>query len=250
MKKEIRNVDKKLGIVQVTTADERWYIRPVTSEKSGLPEYKYVPSVTWICDFYPKGVEFYKWMASKGWDESQAIKEAAGTKGDKIHQGVYELSQGNVIKIDSKLLNKDTGEAEEISLEEYEALMSFVAWTKEAKPKFLKSEFVVFNDAQGYAGTIDMEVEIAGEKWIVDIKSSASIYPSHEIQLSAYKHAGFENHKIGILQVGYRRNKNKYKFTEIRDKFAAFLAAQTIWANETEGAAPSQKDYPLELKLA
>ena len=36
---------------------------------------------------------------------------------------------------------------------------------------------------------------------------------------------------------------------EVEDRFELFLAAQKIWAHETEGVAPKQKDYPRELKL-
>jgi hypothetical protein len=72
MKKVIREVDAKRGIVQVTIANERWYVKEERDPKTDLPVLKYVPSVTWITGHYPKGVEFYKWFASKGWDESQA----------------------------------------------------------------------------------------------------------------------------------------------------------------------------------
>ena len=37
--------------------------------------------------------------------------------------------------------------------------------------------------------------------------------------------------------------------TEIKDKFDLFLASKKIWAEETAGAAPLQRDYPLVLSL-
>jgi hypothetical protein len=58
-----------------------------------------------------------------------------------------------------------------------------------------------------------------------------------------------EKYKIAILQIGYKRNHKEYKFTELEDKFNLFLSAQTIWLNETSGQKPSQKDYPIKLKL-
>ena len=98
MKKEIRTVDKERGILQVTTVDERWYVKESKDEETGLPKHEYVPSVTWICDHYPKGVAFYKWLASKGWDESQAIKSAAGDKGSKVHYAIRDLIEGRVVQ--------------------------------------------------------------------------------------------------------------------------------------------------------
>jgi len=71
--KRIEIKDKSTGIVQVTIADERWYMMP--------PDYTIaVPSVTWKADYYPKGTEFYKWLANHGWDEAESIKKAAGIK--------------------------------------------------------------------------------------------------------------------------------------------------------------------------
>ena len=55
---------------------------------------------------------------------------------------------------------------------------------------------------------------------------------------------------MAILQLGYRRNKDHYKFTEIENKFDLFLAAKQIWLNETKGKVkPFQRDYPLSISL-
>jgi hypothetical protein len=68
MRKIIEEVDKKRRIIQITTADERWYVKESRDSKTDLPSYQYVRSVTWIAESYPKGVGFYKWLASQGWD--------------------------------------------------------------------------------------------------------------------------------------------------------------------------------------
>lgn len=238
-------------MVQITTVDERWYLKPLP-DVEGVPQIVTYPSVTWITEHYPKGVGFYKWLAEKGWDEAEAIKEAAGDRGSKVHQAIEILINGGEVRMDGKLLNKTTGEEEEIKLEEYEAIMSYVAWHKLVNPKILAVEGVVFNDEYHYAGTIDLICEINGEKWIVDFKTSQAVYPSHEMQVSAYKHCRDEwkDYKLGILQIGYRRNKDKYKFTEVDDKFDLFLAAKQIWANECKNVTYFQKDYPTVLTLA
>lgn len=251
MKKEIRTVDKAKGILQVTTYDERWYFRDKVNPETGLPDYEFVPSVTWICDHYPKGTAFYKWLASKGWDESQAIKTAAGDKGSKVHYAIRDLIEGKAVSIDAKYKNNSTGEDEELSFEEYDCLMSFVQWHKDAKPEFVSCEFAVWGD--GYAGTVDLLAKIDGKLFLIDFKTSQYIWPSMELQVSAYKHAledqGSEPVSLAILQVGYRLNKKRYKFTEVEDHYQEFLAAKTIWAKETKGVQPHQKDYPLRVKL-
>ena len=246
MRKEIKKI--KGDIVQITTQSERWYQRG---------ENEFVPSVTWITQFYPKGIAYYKWLASKGWDEAEAIKIAAGDKGSKVHQAIEELLKGEKVKMEAKFLNKTSGELEELTLEEYEALMSFVDWFNAVNPKMLASEITVFSKKFNYAGTVDFICEIDKQIYIVDFKTSQYIWPSHELQLSAYSKADFEqsfaqkwiNRKLAILQLGYRFNKRNWKFTEIKDKFQLFLAARKIWENECANIKPFQRDYPLELKL-
>ena len=100
MQKIIREVDEKRGILQVTIADERWYVKETTNPATELPIHTFVPSVTWIAGHYPKGIGFYKWLADKGWDESQAIKSAAGDKGSKVHDAISAILRGEEVRIE------------------------------------------------------------------------------------------------------------------------------------------------------
>jgi hypothetical protein len=96
--------------------------------------------------------------------------------------------------------------------------------------------------------------KIDGELYIIDFKTGQNVWPEYELQLSAYKAAYCEQNpvsspKLAVLQIGYRRNKDGYKFTDIPDKFDLFLAAKQIWANEHGADKPSQKEYPVTLSL-
>ena len=239
--------DKEKGFVQITCMDERWYLK--TGAKSALTEY--YPSVTWICGHYPKGVAFYKWLANHGWDESEALKQAAGNKGSKVHNAIVDLLDGKEVSMLAQYLNKDTEKMEELELEEYECLLSFVAWFKEAKPMIVSREVTVFNEELIYAGTVDLLCQIKGEMWLVDFKTGQYIWPEYELQVSAYRHALIQNKemKLAILQLGYRLNKKKYKFTEVQDKFDLFMSAYKIWQYEQEGVEPKKIDMPTSLKL-
>lgn len=247
MNKEIRQVSEDGKIVRITLLDERWYIK--TNEDGSIIEY---PSVTWIADNYPKGIGFYRWLADKGWDQAESLKEAAGDSGHKVHAAISDLLLGNTIALDGKLPNADTGELEDIKLNEYEAIMSFADWFKETNPKPLQNELTVFNDEHLYAGTADFICEIDGVRWLIDFKTSQNIWPSYEIQLSAYKHAlpsDLMPEKMAILQVGYSRNKKRWKFTEIEDQFDLFLAAKRIWEKECSNISPRKIDYPTSISI-
>lgn len=264
MKKEFRSVSD--GHVQVTVSDERWYSRPGVNAVTGLPEIQFVPSVTWIAGHYPKGIGFYKWLADKGWDESQAIKEAAGDKGSRVHRAIVDLLDGGTVPMDAKIALGDEP-AQELSLEEYDCLRSFADWWAACEPETLARELTVFSEEWQYAGTLDWvgmlntpPKGVSRGPWVLDWKTSQYVWPEHELQVSAYRHAdlidlhtradvrGMPWH-LGILQVGYRKNKAGWKLTEIQDQFPLFLAARQIWAKECAGVAPLRRDYPLSLTL-
>ena len=243
MKYEIKTVGK--NSIQITTTDERYY--QTTDEKTKVTTF--VPSVTWICSHYPKGIGFMKWLASKGWDEAEAIKESAGHRGSRVHQAVEDLNNGAKILHNQKFHNEETGTDEELTGEEYEAIVSYSDWFKATNPKILKAEHSIITSH--YGGTIDLIAEIDKQKWIIDIKTSQYIWPAHKLQVSAYKHAMKvpEDYKMAILSVGYNRNKNKYKFTEIDDKIELFRAAYKIWEEEVSQKSPPQVELPLSIDL-
>lgn len=267
MKKIIRDVDEKRGIVQVTTTDERWYMKPSVNKETGVPEYIGVPSVTFIAHSYPKGIGYMKWLSDKGWDEAEAIKNAAGNKGSKVHQACDAILSGHEVRIDSTFMNHETDKEEELTLEECDAIISFVKWMNDLKEKDrilipIANEQVLFSEKHGYAGTFDFICKIDDEYWLIDFKTSQYVWPEHQLQVSAYKEA-IENGEnpienlpedavlnLAILQLGYRLNKNGYKWNELEARFDLFLATKEIWKNEHGKEKPSQKDYPLVLSPA
>jgi hypothetical protein len=239
LKYETRVVDAEKGIVQITTEDERFYSKPVDGKMV------YIPSVTWITSKYPLGIAYMKWLASKGFDEAEALKEQAGEKGSMVHKVVEMLLTGSTIMYDTIVDDR------ELTAEEYAAVMSFVEWFELYKPSVISTETTIFAPDNRYAGTYDLLCTIKGIKWLIDLKTSASIWPSHECQISAYRHCLPEGViKLGILQLGYKYNKTKkWKFTEIEDQWELFNSVYKIWEKECLGIVPMQKDYPLSLTL-
>jgi len=211
-------------------------------------------------DITQKELDFYKWLAQKGWDEAEAIKVAAGDKGSKVHYACGDIDEGKEVRMDSKYLNQTTGQEEELTTEEYECLISFRDWTDKTKPELLASEITAFNKKEMYAGTIDKIYRIDKQIWILDLKTGQNLWPEQELQISSYSHLDIDFQKLGItkkewqgrklaiLQIGYRRNKNRYKFTEISDKFKLFLNAREVWENENPGAEPKQASFPVSIK--
>lgn len=280
MQKIIKEVDAKRGIVQVTVADERWYLKSNVDPVSGIPIYKGVPSVTWQGSYYPKGIGYYKWLGEHGWDESQALMREAGEKGSAVHKAIEMILANEEFRIDTKVSMVD-GTERELTFEELECVKSFCDWKAEMEKEWIittvRNGMTLISDKHNYGGTLDWLYTLTHRQtgevqvWLVDFKTSQQVWRSAEMQVSAYKRtieAG-ENPvellnengtgtgkyldvtaiRIAILQVGYRLNKRKYKFTEVEDCFDLFLVAQTIWQREVGDEQPRVVDFPIVLSV-
>src|SRR5205807_1201076 len=118
MRKIIRITDEKRGIVQITTSDSRWYMKPGIDPTTDLPVYLPVPSVTWIAGFWPKNEAFWKWVASRGWDEAETAKVAAGDKGSRVHLAIDRILKGQEFRIDTKVEDRGRSTEQEAATSE------------------------------------------------------------------------------------------------------------------------------------
>ena len=257
MKVEIREVDHSRGIVQITSPDQRFYARSV-KDSNGNPIWDYVPSVTWICDSgYPKDERLIRWVGSVGNHAAEEKKEAGGDKGSKVHNAVKVLVSGGDVLMDDSFVGTFTNEPTPLTPKEYFALMTFRDWCKKERPQIVASEYTVWNERYRYAGTVDLLCRLKSTEYrtvhLIDIKTSANIYPSMRLQVSAYKHADQSLPKgvrLGILQLGYEKNKEqKWKYTPVGDCFELFLAARKMWIDQNPDTKPFQREYPLSLSL-
>ena len=271
MKKEIKEIITLDGkkVCRITTPDERFYGKETTNPETGVPEIKWVASTTWIKSYWYKSPYLIKWIVNKGETEAEAIRKEAGIKGDKIHQATEDIDKGIGIKIDAPYLNKETGEMEELTAEECEAILSYRDYIDKEKPELLANEMTIFSkegSEEEYAGTLDrifakgFVKDKVRQILIVDIKSGQSLYKDMTIQLSAYSQADidyqklsitneeWENRKLVILQVGYNRNKNGWKETEVPDRYDLFKLAYQTWKEENPEAKPKQRDFPLVIQ--
>jgi hypothetical protein len=205
------------------------------------------------------------WLKKNGWDSDELVR-LAGDRGYKVHRALAVLNEGLPVNIDDAFENQSRTK-EELSSEEYAAIMSYVEWWESEgfdKYEILAWEYTIWPDARAcselyslneeyflFAGMVDLKVrrKSDGKIGVVDFKTSLDIWPSHEMQVSAYKRAdGAE--WAAILQLNYRRNKTKkWKFTEVDDCFDLFIATRKIWEREQRDVKPLQREFPLSLQL-
>ena len=206
---------------------------------------KVFPSVTTILNYYPQSAQLTRWIADQGWSESQAIKSAAGERGTKVHSGVESLLAG-------EQLMKDF-----FSLDEWHRLAAFVDWYREVSPEILASEVMLYSTKYKYAGKADCVAKIGGQTYIIDWKTSGSLYPHFALQAAAYAKAAeemklFKINFTACLQLG-NKTKKHYTFKTYdnwKDDFKTFLAVKTLYdADPSEDYQPPVLTLPEILKL-
>lgn len=268
MKKEIVQVDNERGITRITTVDERWYAREARDPNTGLPAVEFRPSITYKAKHYPKGKGFEMFLKRNG-DDAEMIRDLAAERGSKVHQAIEALNKGLSVSLGDKLTSNITGQLEDLTPDEYWCVMTYVSWwEREGKNQYeiLEVEDVIWPEVPKtpqngnrhseyggvlhFAATRDIRLrrKSDGSTGTVDVKTSQDIHPPHIIQVSAIAEACGDAWQA-ILRVGYKRNKNGYKFDEVERRLDLVEAANTIWMNETEGEKPLQRDYPLYLSL-
>lgn len=178
------------------------------------------PSVTTILQFYPKGLGFYKWLMKVG-DKADEIRDTAGDRGSRIHKVIETFLKHK--KVSYKL--------EELISEEVDYVEQFKKWFNSLENKeIIDIEKFVINKKVGYAGTVDLILKMNGVSYIIDIKTGKSLHTTHKLQLSAYKHCGYEDYKIAILHL----KKDSFEFIDIEDDFNIFLAVKQIFDYESK----------------
>lgn len=165
-------------------------------------------------------------------------------------------------------MNWEKGVEEEMTFEEYEAVIAYKNWYERNNIQVLCTEMTVFkkDDKFKYAGTLDeIDATMDGKTrqiWIIDKKTSKSISDGHRMQISSYSHADIDykelgitdeewsNRKLAVLQLGYPYNKDKFKFTEVEDCFDDFInICYGTWKKFNNDAMPKQIFLPMSIKL-
>jgi hypothetical protein len=246
-----RVVQHNLEDRQITFLDQRFYSR----------NSKFYPSVTFILSYIPKNKIFIDWIKEKG-EESDIVVKQASEKGKQVHSTIERLLKGEEIN----WINKN-GDAN-YSLEVWQMLLRFKEFWLIHQPKLVHVEEHVFSDEHEFAGTIDLVLEMFGEIWIIDIKTSNQIPPVYHFQTAAYNMAWNECFdkpatRRGILWLkAHTRKPDKngkkvqgrgWQLIEsersLEDDFKSFKLFQDVFRHECDTDRPYSEIYPTSIKL-
>ena len=140
----------------------------------------FVPSVTTILEAYPKDASYFKWIKEVGSD-ADTIRDEAGKRGTIVHELTERYDMGYEISC------VDEQGRPQYKMLEWAMFERYVDFTNEFKPNVELMELHMASEKLGYAGTLDRVIKLNGKNYLVDIKTSNSIYPSYWLQLAAYR---------------------------------------------------------------
>lgn len=174
----------------------------------------FMPSVTKLLgETMPTPFALRQWIGEVGNEKAQEKLERAGDRGTKIHDACERLLRGEEVNLAEEFKDK----------KDKKCIASFINWVNECNPILLPNwtpeirekagvtdeqyqlltnlfgdgiEFVVASRL-GYAGTGDLLCIINNNVYIVDFKTSASVYDSHFLQITGYQGAVTE--MVGIM---------------------------------------------------
>ncbi len=209
----------KVRIAQ--TMAGHWYEVWEGEERLGV-----FPSATTILNAYPQSIQLTKWIADNGWNEAQKLKSQAGDHGTKVHDAIERLIKGDVLEV------------RKYALVEWLKIYTFTQWWAEHQPEVVAQELPLFSKKYGYAGRTDLVCYIDNRLYIVDFKTSSTIYPHYFLQFAAYAKAFEEmfgeqiDETAGLLlgasnKKGYRLALSKRGW---KKDFDVFKAVQKTWA--------------------
>ena len=220
----------------------------------------FYPSVTSILQYMPKNKFFEQWIKEVGFN-ADIIMRRGGEEGTQLHEAVELLLKGEEIEWMDNFGNA------KYSQTVWEMILKFSEFWNLAKPRLIDTERFVYSDEYKYAGTTDLVVELDGQNWIIDLKSSNSYHKSFELQVAAYAKAyteitGVEIHRTGVLWMkstkrGPSRKEKEYQgkgwelraVDEIDKNHELFMLIYRLYELEHEEIEPLYKAYPTTVKL-
>ena len=246
-----KRLDYNPDLKQINFLDSRVYKRD-----EGI----YYPSVTTILQYMPKNKFFESWLKDVG-HNADIIMRKAGKEGTQVHEACENLVLGNEVN-----WMDDYGNAKYSEIV-WEMILKFHDFWTTHKPKLISTEEFVWSDKNRYAGTGDLVVEMDGETWLLDIKTSNSLHKSYDLQLASYAKAFKECKDINIQRTGIiwlkahtRSASNKkgvyqgkgwkiVKSDDIDKNFELFMNIYELFKLDNPKVEPVYKKYPTTLKL-
>jgi len=245
----ITEIDRKGK--QVNFLDQRFY------ERDG----EYYPSITRVLQCYPKGKFFEDWLKDVG-HSSEHIAAKSATIGTQTHDLIERYLKGEKLE----WLKKDN--TANYPLDVWKMTLRFVEFWEIFKPTLIHSELHLYSDIHKIAGTCDLVVEIEGEIWLLDIKTSNHLINSYDLQTAAYAQCWNETFeekvtRCGVIWLKSHKHKEakaggkmqgkgwevKESDRSLDENWRLFKCVHELYKIENPNAKPIFDSFPLSIQL-
>jgi hypothetical protein len=164
-------------------------------------------------------------------------RDTAADVGSRIHALAEQISRGNSVSFTD---------------DERPFVNAYGRFLDDYQPEFKSLERMVFSEKHGYGGTFDSIAVIAGQTYLIDTKTSKSVYEETAMQLAALAHGDWcglpgdpKKYRIpridryAVLHIRPDQYARGYRLVEFRvtdADFDAFLACLrlTNWRRESK----------------
>lgn len=230
-------------VLSVKTANGRYYTHPGRG--------KQVPSITNIKDL--RNIPALKYWAAKeaanyaadnreklaGLEREevfQLVKSApfaqsstraeASLVGDIVHEWIDQVIKGvsTYENIDTAVYTGKDGAERQAPQQARQMFRQFGGFLDRYKPKWVASEFTVWSDKHGYAGTADWAAYIGPALVLGDNKTGSGVYPDTAMQLAALGNADY------ILEPDGTEKElpkfERYAISHIRPRFSRLIPVE------------------------
>ena len=184
---------------------------------------------------------------------SKVFSQKAADIGTLVHSWIEDYIK---LKLEKQKNPKMKIAAPKMPIEENirSSIKQFLTWEKENKVKWLSSEIKIYSKKYEYAGTLDAEAIVNGNRSIVDFKTSNHFSETFYLQTSAYAKArteeiGKEFKRIWICMIP-KTGKN-FKAIENKDllvHFKGFKGALDLYKWRMMIKDKSYKDKQKDIK--
>lgn len=122
-------------------------------------------------DIKSKSYEFYCELLGMARNACSKKKDDAADWGTRVHTACEVWGNTSVITNEQDIR---------------QSVVNFVDWMTLQKAKIIKQEACLFSKEWWVGGIVDLFIEIEGDLYIADIKTSSGIYPDMFLQMGAY----------------------------------------------------------------
>ncbi|NBW19910.1 MAG: hypothetical protein EBR82_69255, partial [Caulobacteraceae bacterium] len=164
----------------------------------------------------------------------------------------------------------DNGGNINFKMSEWTMFERYVEYRQQVQQEIMFSEINFISEKLGYAGTVDRIVNINGKTYLIDIKTSNTIYDYYWLQLAAYneliKEAYQSEHVVDHVAVLWLNAKTRTagkngaiqgagwqliirENSERENDLKLFNATKLLWEAQNSDMKPRIKTYSLTHKL-